>query len=95
MAVVTVHSDLGTQENKMWHFTFSPSICHEVVGPDAMIFIFQNLSFKPAFLVSSFTLIKKVFNSSSLSIIKVVSPAYLRLSMFYGQSWFQLVIHPA
>ena len=27
----------------------SPSICHEVMGPDAMIFIFWMLSFKPAF----------------------------------------------
>ena len=34
--------------------TFSPSICHEVTGPDAMIFVFQMLSFKPAFSLSSF-----------------------------------------
>ena len=27
----------------------SPSICHEVMGPDAMIFVFRMLSFKPAF----------------------------------------------
>ena len=27
--------------------TVSPSICHEVVGPDAMIFVFWMLSFKP------------------------------------------------
>ena len=27
----------------------SPSICHEVMGPDAMIFIFWILSFKPTF----------------------------------------------
>ena len=27
----------------------SPSICHEVMGPDAMIFIFRILRFKPAF----------------------------------------------
>jgi len=26
----------------------SPSICHEVVGPDAMILVFWMLSFKPA-----------------------------------------------
>ena len=31
----------------------SPSICHEVLGPDAMIFIFWMLSFKPAFSLSS------------------------------------------
>ena len=34
----------------------SPSICHEVMGPDAMIFVFWMLSFKPAFSLSSFTL---------------------------------------
>ena len=38
--------------------TFSPSISHEVVWPDAMILDFWMLSFKPAFLVSLFTLIK-------------------------------------
>ena len=27
----------------------SPSICHEVMGPDAMIFSFSMFSFKPAF----------------------------------------------
>ena len=27
----------------------SPSLCHEVMGPDAMILVFLNLSFKPAF----------------------------------------------
>ena len=40
---------------------FSPSICHEVMGPDAMIFVFWMLSFKPAFSLSSFTFIKKLF----------------------------------
>ena len=30
-------------------FIFSPSICHEVMGPDAMIFVFWKLSFKLAF----------------------------------------------
>ena len=46
MAVVTVHSDFGAQENKICHcFHFSPSICHEVVGPDAMILVFWLLSF--------------------------------------------------
>ena len=29
--------------------TVSPSICHEVMGPDAMIFVFWILSFKPIF----------------------------------------------
>ena len=47
--------------------TFSPSICHEVMGPDAMILLFWMLSFKPFFffLLFSFTFIKRLFNSSS------------------------------
>ena len=30
--------------------TFSPSVCYEVMGPDAMIFIFLNVDFKVNFL---------------------------------------------
>ena len=55
----------------------SPSICHEVMGPDAMILVFWILSFKPAFSISSFTFIKNHVSSSSLSAIMVVSSAYL------------------
>ena len=49
--------------------TVSPSICHEVMGPDAMILVFWMLSFKPTFSLSSFTFIKMLFSSSSLSAI--------------------------
>ena len=55
----------------------SPSICHEVMEPDAMILVFWVLSFKPTFSLSSFTFINRLF-SSSLSAIRVVSSAYLR-----------------
>ena len=60
----------------------SPSICNEVMGPDAMILVFWMLSFKPAFSLFSFTFIKKLFSSSSLSAIRMVSSAYLRLLIF-------------
>ena len=60
----------------------SPSICHEVMRPDAMILVFWMLSFKLTFLLSSFTFIKRLFSSSSLSAIRVVSSAYLRLLIF-------------
>ena len=40
------------------------------------------LTFKPTFSLSSFTFIKKLFSSSSLSALKVVSSAYLRLLIF-------------
>ena len=59
----------------------SLSICHEVTGWDAMIFIFLK-SFKPTFSLSSFTFIKRLFISSLLSAISVVSSAYLRLLIF-------------
>ena len=62
--------------------TVYTSICHEVMGPDAMIFVFWMLSFKPTFSLSSFTFIKRLFSSSSLSAIRVVSSAYLRWLIF-------------
>ena len=72
----------------------SPSICHEVMGLDAMILVLWMLSYKPAFSLSSFTHIKRLF-SSLLSAIRVVSSAYLRLLIFIPAILFQLVLHPA
>ena len=43
---------------------------------------FWMLSFKPALSLYSFTFIKKLFSSSLLSAIRVVSSAYLRLLIF-------------
>ena len=60
----------------------SPSICHEVMGQDAMILVFLMLYFKPAFSLSSFTFTKSLLSSSLLSAIRVVSSAYLRLLIF-------------
>ena len=60
----------------------SASIFHEVIGPDAMILVFWMLSFKPTFSLSYFIFIKRLFSSSSLSAIRVVSYAYLRLLTF-------------
>ena len=59
-----------------------PSICHEVMGLDAMIFVFWMLNFKPTFSLSSFTFLKRFFTFSSLYAIKVGSSAYLRLLFF-------------
>ena len=40
IAVVTILSDFGAQENKICHcFHFSPSICHEVMGVDVVILV--------------------------------------------------------
>ena len=49
------------------------------MGLDAMILVFWMLSFKATFSLFSFTFIKRLFNSSWLSAIRVVSYAYLRL----------------
>ena len=56
-----------------------------------MILVFGMLSFKPAFPLSSLILIKKLFSSSLLSSIRVVSSAYLRLLIFL----LAILIHPA
>ena len=83
VATVIICSDFGDQENKVCHcFHFFLSVCHEVMGPGAMILVFQMLSFKPASSLSSFTVIYRLFSSSSLSAIRVVSSAYLRLLIF-------------
>ena len=50
--------------------------------PDTIILVIWMLSFKPTFSVSSFTVIKRLFSYSSLSAVRVVSSAYLRLLIF-------------
>ena len=65
------------EAKKIKSLTVSPSICHEVMGLDAMILTFLMLNFKLAFSLSFFTFIRRLFSSSSLSAIRVVSSAYL------------------
>ena len=74
MAAVTVYSDFGGQEKKIYqYFHFFPIYCHEVMGLDALILVFWVLSFKPAFSLTLFTPIKKFFSSSSLLAIRLTS----------------------
>ena len=42
MAAVTICSDFGAPQNEVSHCVsiVSPSICHEVLGPDGMILVF-------------------------------------------------------
>ena len=82
MAVVTMLSDFGAPKRKSISFHFSPSICHEVMRPDAMILLLKILSLKPASSRSSFTFIRRLFSFCSLSAIKAVSSAYLWLLIF-------------
>ena len=74
---------------------FSPSICHEVMGLDAKILVFWMLSFKPTYSLSSFTFIKMLFSSSSLSAIGWGHLHVWGYWYFSQKSWFQLVLHPA
>ena len=50
ITAVTICSDFGAPKNSL---SLSPSICHEVMGPDAVILVFWMLSFKPTFSPSS------------------------------------------
>ena len=71
-------STVVLEPKKIKSVTVSPYICHEVMGLDAMILVLM-LSLKPAFSLSSFIFIKKLFSSSLLSDITVVLSAYLKL----------------
>jgi len=67
-AAISICSDFGTTKIKSVTVSIVfPSICDEVIGHNAMIFVFWKLSFKPMFSLYSFTLIKRLFGSSSLS----------------------------
>ena len=58
---------------------FSPSICHEMMGPNDIILVFLNVEFQASFFTLLFQLHQELFSSSSLSAIRVVSSGYLRL----------------
>ena len=72
----------------------SPSICHDVMGLDAMILVFWMFTFKPMF-----------YSPLSLSSRGSLVPLHFLLLgwchlhiwgywYFFWQSWFQLVLHP-
>ena len=83
MAVVTIRSDFRAQEEEIYHkfhhFSFYLPCSNEDKCHDLSFLMF---SLKPALSLSSFTLIKRLFSSSSFSAIRVVSSAYLRLLIF-------------
>ena len=59
----------------------SPSICHEVMGQDAMILVFWMLNFKPAFSLSSLPSSRDSLVPLHFLPFRVMSSAYLRLLM--------------
>ena len=76
MVAVIICIDFGVQENKVCHCFHCFPIC--LPWSDAMILVFWMLSFRPAFSFNSFTF-KRLFCSSLLSAIRVVSSACLML----------------
>ena len=62
--------------------TAHPTQRHAETGSWRRLAVLECFSFKPTFSLSSFTFIKRLFSSSSLSAISVVSSAYLRLLIF-------------
>ena len=63
------------EPRKIKSATVSPSISHEVMGPDAMILIFWMLSFKPPFSLSSFIFIMSSSNCCFLTCIQISQEA--------------------
>ena len=55
---------------------FSPSICHEMMGLDAMILVFLMLSFKPLFSLSSFTPSRDITKSMKSVFKRTRNPSY-------------------
>ena len=83
MTAVTICSDFGTQKNKVCHcFHCFPIYLPWSNGTRCHDLRFLNVEFKPTFSLSSFTFIKRLFSSSSLSAKRVVSSEYLRLLTF-------------
>ena len=83
MAAITICSDFGAQKNKVSHcFHCFPIYFPWNDGTGCHDLVFWMLSFTPTFSLSSFTFIKRLFSSFSLSTVRVVSSAYLRLLIF-------------
>ena len=47
-----IWASMSLEPPKIKSVSVSPSICHEMMGPDAMILVFRMFNFKPAFLLS-------------------------------------------
>ena len=80
MATITIYSDFGAQKNKVSHCFPIYLPCSDGTGCHDLSSL--NVEFKPTFSLSSFPFIKRLFSSSSLSAIRVVSFACLRLLIF-------------
>ena len=82
MAAIIIYSDLEAQKMKsVTVSTVSPSIYHEVLGPEVVILAFECWILSQLFH-SPLSLSSRLFSSSLLSAIRLVTSAYLRLLIF-------------
>ena len=87
MATANICSDFGAPQNKVSQcFHCFPIYLPWSDGRDVMILVFWMVSFKPTFSLSSFTFIKRLFSSSLLSAIRVVS------SLYWGYWYFSFTL---
>ena len=82
MTAVTICSDFGAQKDSLSLFSLFPIYLPWSDEKRCLILVFWMLSFKPTFSLSSFTFNNRLFSSSLLSAIRVVSSVYLRLLIF-------------
>ena len=84
MAAVTICSDFGAQKHKVWHcFHYFPIYFPWSDGTRCQDLRFLNVELSANFFTLLFHFHQEVFfSSSSLSTIRVVSSAYLRLLIF-------------
>ena len=82
MAAVTISSNFGDKETKVCQFPLFPHLFAMKWWDQMPWSSFFERWVKPDFSLSSFTLIKRLFISSLLSAIRVMSSAYLRLLIF-------------
>ena len=85
---------LEPTSNKVSVLIAFPSICHAVMGLDAMILVFWMLSFKPVFFTFLFH-----FHQEALQFLFVFCHKYgvicISEVIDISMSWFQLALHPA
>ena len=83
MAAVTIHSDFRAQEEEICHYFYLfPLYLPWSNGAGCHVLSILIFSCKLAPSLSSFIPVKRLFKSSSLSAIRVVSSTYLRLLRF-------------
>ena len=83
MAEVTICSDFGAQENKVCHCFHCFPILFALMWWDRMPWsLFSECWVLSQLFRSPLTFIKRLFSSSLLSPLRVVSPAHLRLLIF-------------